>query len=49
MDYYRRGVITLETALANCSNATQFELKVKGIEGASDTTWVHVGAGGKKE
>ena len=45
MGYYQNGAITLEEALKNCSNRTQFELKVKGIEGASDNTWVHVGAG----
>ncbi len=45
MGYYQRGIITLEEALKNCTNRAQFELKVKGIEGASDSTWVHVGAG----
>jgi len=45
MDFYQRGVITLEEALRNCTDRTQFELKVKGIEGASDSTWVHIGAG----
>jgi twitching motility protein PilT len=49
MDYYRHGVISLETALKNCTNATEFELKIKGIEGASDSRWVHVGAGETKE
>jgi twitching motility protein PilT len=48
MDYYAKGVITLETALRNCTNVTQFELKVKGIEGTSDSTWVHVGSGNRK-
>lgn len=42
MTYYRKGVITLEEALRNCTDRTQFELKIKGIEGASDTTWTHI-------
>jgi twitching motility protein PilT len=39
MQYYTQGVITLEDALANCSNPTEFDLRVKGIHAASDQTW----------
>jgi twitching motility protein PilT len=42
MAYYQQGVITLEEAFKNCTNRTKFELKIKGIEGASDNTWSHI-------
>jgi twitching motility protein PilT len=42
MGFYRKGVIGLEEALRNCTDRTQFELKIKGIEGASDSTWTHI-------
>jgi len=39
MHYYTQGIINLEDALANCSNPTEFDLRVKGIHAASDQTW----------
>jgi twitching motility protein PilT len=39
MQYYTQGLITLENALAHCSNPTEFDLRVKGIHAASDQTW----------
>jgi twitching motility protein PilT len=39
MHYYTQGIITLEDALANCSNPTEFDLRVKGIHASSDQTW----------
>jgi len=36
---YREEKITLEDALHSCTNPTEFELRVKGIHSASDTTW----------
>ena len=48
MDFCQRGVITLEEALRNCTNRTEFELKIKGIEGASDNTWTHIGGLGEE-
>ena len=48
MAYYQKGTITLEEAYRNCTNRTQFELKIKGIEGASDSTWAHIGVGENK-
>jgi twitching motility protein PilT len=39
MHYYTSGVITLEDALEQCSNPTEFDLRVKGIHAASDQTW----------
>jgi twitching motility protein PilT len=42
MSWYRKGAITLEEAFRNCTDRTQFELKIKGIEGASENTWTHI-------
>ncbi len=41
MYYYTQGLISLEDALANCSNPTEFDLRVKGIQASSDQTWEH--------
>jgi twitching motility protein PilT len=39
MYYYTQGLISLEDALANCTNPTEFDLRVKGIQASSDQTW----------
>lgn len=39
MRLYRRGLITLDDALRHSSNPTEFQLRIKGIEAASDTSW----------
>ena len=39
MDIYKRNMITYEEALLQASNPSDFELKVKGITGASDRGW----------
>ncbi len=39
MRQYRLGLITLEEALKNSTNPTEFELRVKGIHSSSDTSW----------
>jgi len=39
MDLYKRGLISYEEALAQASNPDDFELRVKGIIGASDRGW----------
>jgi len=39
MYYYTQGQISLEAALANCTNPTEFDLRVKGIQASSDQTW----------
>jgi twitching motility protein PilT len=39
MYYYTQGLITLQNALAYCSNPTEFDLRVKGIHSSSDQTW----------
>lgn len=36
---YTEGLITYEDAVHNCTNPTEFELRVKGIHSASDSTW----------
>ncbi len=36
MRLYKQGLISYETALANASNPDDFDLRVKGIVGASD-------------
>ncbi|HEX9898052.1 MAG TPA: PilT/PilU family type 4a pilus ATPase, partial [Candidatus Methylomirabilis sp.] len=36
---FREEKITYEAALENCTNPTEFELRIKGIHSASDTTW----------
>jgi len=36
MGLYREGMISYEEAMAQCSNADDFDLRVKGITGASD-------------
>jgi twitching motility protein PilT len=36
---YRDEKISFEDAVQNCTNPTEFELRVKGIHSASDTTW----------
>ncbi len=37
--FYRRGMISLETALNNASNPDDFKLRVAGIVGGSDKGW----------
>jgi twitching motility protein PilT len=39
MRLYRRGLITLEDAIHNSSNPTEFELRIRGIHASSDTSW----------
>jgi twitching motility protein PilT len=39
MDLYRKGLISLEEALRHATVPTEFELRLKGIEGTSDQTW----------
>ncbi len=39
MDIYKRGMISYEEALAQATNSDDFELRVKGIVGASDRGW----------
>jgi twitching motility protein PilT len=39
MDLYKRGMISYEEALAQATNSDDFELRVKGIVGASDRGW----------
>ena len=37
--FYQRGMISLETALANASNPDDFKLRVAGVVGGSDRGW----------
>jgi twitching motility protein PilT len=39
MRLYRRGLITLEDAIHNSTTPTEFELRIKGVQASSDTTW----------
>ncbi|MGB8656232.1 MAG: PilT/PilU family type 4a pilus ATPase [Candidatus Zixiibacteriota bacterium] len=39
MDLYKQGMITYDEALAQATNADDFELRVKGITGAADRGW----------
>jgi len=39
MNLYKKGMISYEEALAQASNADDFELRVKGIVGAADRGW----------
>lgn len=39
MDLYKKGMITYEEALLQATNPSDFELRVKGITGASDRGW----------
>ncbi|MBD3335288.1 MAG: PilT/PilU family type 4a pilus ATPase [Candidatus Eisenbacteria bacterium] len=39
MKLYGEGWISLETALHHATNATEFKLRVEGVESASDSTW----------
>lgn len=39
MDLYSRSLITLEQAIRNASNPTEFQLRIEGIHSSSDTTW----------
>lgn len=39
MDIYKRGMISYEEALLQATNPNDFELRVKGITGASDRGW----------
>ncbi len=39
MRFYREGRISLESAMENSSNPTEFALRIKGIHASSDTTW----------
>ncbi|RPJ43026.1 MAG: type IV pilus twitching motility protein PilT [Candidatus Latescibacterota bacterium] len=39
MQLYREGKITYEEALRSSSNPSEFDLRVRGIEAASDKTW----------
>ncbi|MBD3232988.1 MAG: PilT/PilU family type 4a pilus ATPase [candidate division Zixibacteria bacterium] len=39
MNIYRQGIITYQQALQNTSNPDDFELRIKGITGASDRGW----------
>ncbi len=39
MALFKRRLITIEEAVANASNPTEFELRLKGIQATSDATW----------
>ncbi len=39
MRLYRRGLITQEEAVRNSSTPTEFELRIRGIQASSDTSW----------
>jgi twitching motility protein PilT len=39
MKLYREDRITYEDALRNCTNPAEFDLRARGIQSASDTTW----------
>ena len=39
MKLYRQGLITFEEAMSNCTNPDDFDLRVRGITGASDRGW----------
>jgi twitching motility protein PilT len=39
MRLYKEEKISYENALANCTNPAEFDLRVHGIQSASDTTW----------
>jgi len=39
MKLFKKGLITLAEAIANASNPTEFELRIKGIHATSDATW----------
>jgi twitching motility protein PilT len=39
MKLYKEGTITLDEAVRNCSNPTEFDLRVRGIEATTDNTW----------
>jgi twitching motility protein PilT len=39
MKLYTEGWITLEVALRHATNATEFKLRVEGVESASDNSW----------
>ena len=39
MKLYREGAIDYETAMENTTNPDDFDLRVKGITGASDRDW----------
>ncbi len=39
MQLYKEGKVSLEDATHNSSNPHEFALRVKGIQGSSDTTW----------
>jgi twitching motility protein PilT len=39
MQLYKNGSITFDDAIHNSSNPTEFDLRVRGIEATSDTTW----------
>ncbi len=39
MEYYKKGMIDLNTAIENATNPDEFRLKIKGIEATSDRSW----------
>jgi twitching motility protein PilT len=39
MDLYKKGMISYDEALLQATNPSDFELRVKGITGASDRGW----------
>lgn len=39
MKLYKEGTITIEEAMQNSSNPTEFDLRVRGIEATTDNTW----------
>jgi twitching motility protein PilT len=41
MALFKQGRVSLEEALRACSNAHEFSLRVKGIQGTSDGNWDH--------
>src|SRR5262245_43594998 len=48
MKLYKEQTITFEEAMQNCSNPTEFDLRVRGIEATTDNTWsLFEGGGGR--
>ncbi|MEO8192513.1 MAG: type IV pilus twitching motility protein PilT [Gemmatimonadales bacterium] len=39
MNWYKKGVVSYESALYYATNPSEFALRIQGVAGASDTTW----------
>jgi twitching motility protein PilT len=42
MNWYKKGVISYESALYYATNPSEFALRIQGVAGASDTTWDNI-------